>query len=321
MNSYDLSRQWFDFAFENPELITGNHAAVYLWNVELNNRMGWVEKFASPASQSMAACGIKSYNTYKKIFQDLVEWGFISVITEAKNQYSACIIALSKVDKAPDKALDKALTKHLTKQSSSTIQSTVQSTCSINKQRNKETKKPRNQETDANDSYEFVAVEVEEIENPVSEKKAKPSSPSSAAPPSPKPVTLHARLRQEIETRNPDYYWTGKDGKALTGIINRIKYRWKNRHGEDPEEQEIIKSFIWFLDRLPQWYRDKWDTAVLSSKFDAIMSEIKANTQNGKVNNNFGNQYEPSDRLREAFELTERANAAGASKRGAFGTG
>lgn len=140
MNGYDLTRQWFDFAFENPDLITGNHAAVYLWNVELNNRMGWVSKFASPASQAMAAAGIKSYNTYKKIFQELVEWGFIEIVQESKNQYTSNIIALSKIDKALDKALDKAMTMHLTTHS----ESTIQSTSSIIKQINQQTNKPIN---------------------------------------------------------------------------------------------------------------------------------------------------------------------------------
>lgn len=123
-NGYFYSRLWFDFSFENNDIITPTHTAMYLWFVELNNRMGWSEKFASPASQTMAAIGLKSYNTYKKIFDELVKFGFIIVVTASKNQYSACIVALSKFDKAHNKALDKALTKHMTKQSESTHQST-----------------------------------------------------------------------------------------------------------------------------------------------------------------------------------------------------
>lgn len=140
MNGYDYSRQWFDFAFENSDKVTGNHAAVYLWNVELNNRLGWVSKFHSPASQAMMAAGIKSYNTYKKILSDLVQWGFIEMVQESKNQFTACIVALSNFDNAHNKALDKAMTLHMTKQ----VQSTVQRTCSIIKPINKETNKPIN---------------------------------------------------------------------------------------------------------------------------------------------------------------------------------
>ncbi len=136
INGYDLTRDWFDFAFENQGKITGNHGCLYLWLVELNNRMGWVSTFASPASQTMAAVGISSYNTYKKILNDLIEWGFVKMIKPSKNQYTANIIALSKNDKAVYKALDKAMTTHNS--------STIQSTDSIIKQVNKETIKQIN---------------------------------------------------------------------------------------------------------------------------------------------------------------------------------
>lgn len=129
-NGYVYQRIWFDFSFENNDIVSPTHTAMYLWFVELNNRMGWSEKFASPASQTMSAIGLKSYNTYKKIFDELVGFGFINVITESKNQYTACIIALSNFDKALYKALDKALIKHTPKQH----ESTEQSIDSINKQ-------------------------------------------------------------------------------------------------------------------------------------------------------------------------------------------
>lgn len=146
LSGYELMRRWFDFAFENQDRVCPSHTAMFSWFVELNNRMGWAEKFASPASQTMAAIGLKSYNTYKKIFDEIVLFGFITVVEESKNQWTACIIALSNfnkaLDKAPYKALDKALTKHTTKQS----ESTTQSTDSIIKPLNKETKKPLNRD-------------------------------------------------------------------------------------------------------------------------------------------------------------------------------
>mgnify|MGYP003456967932 FL=1 len=87
------------------------------------------------------AIGIKSYHTYIKTFNDLVEWGFIEVIERSKNQYSANIIALANFDKANDKALDKAIWKHLSKQQ----QSSCQSKSTIIKQI--PTIEPENQET------------------------------------------------------------------------------------------------------------------------------------------------------------------------------
>lgn len=134
MNSYELSRFWFDFCFENPEKIKPNHSSLYFFCIEHCNRLGWKSKFGLPTTMAKEAIGIKSYNTYINTLSDLVEWGFIKMIEKSKNQYSANIIALSKNDNALNKALDKALVKHASKQS----ESTHQSIDSIIKQLNKE---------------------------------------------------------------------------------------------------------------------------------------------------------------------------------------
>jgi hypothetical protein len=135
MNGYELSRGWFDFAFVNPDKITPVHGVLYLFIVEHCNRMGWKEKFGLPTTMAKEAIGVRSYNTYKKALDDLVEWGFVIMVERSKNQFSSNIVALSKFNKASDKALDKALIKHGTKQH--------ESTDSIDKQVNKE---PRNKE-------------------------------------------------------------------------------------------------------------------------------------------------------------------------------
>lgn len=116
MTGYELSRNWFDWCFENPEKINPNHTALYFFCCEHRNRLGGKEKFGLPTTMAKEAIGIKSYNTYIKTLNDLVEFGFIILIEKSKNQYSSNIIALSNIDKAPNKALDKALIKHTTKQ-------------------------------------------------------------------------------------------------------------------------------------------------------------------------------------------------------------
>lgn len=130
LTSYDLSRIWFNFCFDNPEKISPNHSALYFFCIEHCNRLGWKDKFGLPTTMAKEAIGIRSYNTYIKTLHDLVEFGFIQMIEISKNQYSSNIIALSKNDKALDKALDKAFIKHATKQS----ESTQQSISSIDKQ-------------------------------------------------------------------------------------------------------------------------------------------------------------------------------------------
>ena len=123
LTGYELSRQWFDFSFENPDKVKPIHTAIYFFACEHCNRLGGKDKFGLPSVMTMEAIGVKSHNTYIKAFNDLVEWGFITLHQKSTNQYSANIIALSKNNKALCKALDKAFIKHDIKQSESTVQS------------------------------------------------------------------------------------------------------------------------------------------------------------------------------------------------------
>jgi hypothetical protein len=116
LDYYSLMRAFWDFAFENPELIKPVHCALFAFTVEHCNRLGWKQKFGLPASMVLDAIGIKSYSVYKKTFDDLVDFGFIEVIQYSKNQHSSNVIALKENCKANYKAYDKANTKHVAKQ-------------------------------------------------------------------------------------------------------------------------------------------------------------------------------------------------------------
>ena len=131
INGYDLSRSWFNWCFENPEKIAPNHTALYFFIIEHCNRLGWKKKFGLPTTMAMEAIGMRSYKSYIRTFRDLVQFGFIELVQKSTNQYSANIIALVYLTKAPTKALDKAMLKHSTKQ----VQSTGESKDSIDKQR------------------------------------------------------------------------------------------------------------------------------------------------------------------------------------------
>lgn len=138
INGYDLSRGWFDFSFNNPELINPSHAALYFFAIEHCNRLGWKKKFGLPTTMAMEAIGIKSYKTYKKVLSDLVGWGFIMMVEESRNQYSSNVVSLEKNTKATTKALTKAMLKHVSKQLPKQVQSTDQSNVSIDKPVNQE---------------------------------------------------------------------------------------------------------------------------------------------------------------------------------------
>lgn len=133
-NGYELSRKWFDFCFENPEIIRPIHSAIYFFAIEHCNRLGWKSKFGFPSQMAMEAIGVKNWRTYSSALNDLIEFGFIEMIEISKNQYSSNIIAIVKNTKAQSKALDKALQKHGTKHSQSTVSIDKQET--INKEQN-----------------------------------------------------------------------------------------------------------------------------------------------------------------------------------------
>ena len=109
MNGYELTRNWFDFKFENPSKVRAIHTDFYIYILDQWNRLGQKKEFGLPTSYTMECLGIGSYNTYKKTLTDLVDFGFVKIIKDSKNQHVSKIIALSKFDKAIDKPSDKAL--------------------------------------------------------------------------------------------------------------------------------------------------------------------------------------------------------------------
>ena len=111
MNGYNLLRDWYNFKFSNPSKTKAIHSDMYCYIIDLWNRLGQKDEFGLPTSVTMEALGIGSYNTYKKTIQDLIDFGFVILISESKNQHQSKIVALSKNDKATDEATDKALDK------------------------------------------------------------------------------------------------------------------------------------------------------------------------------------------------------------------
>lgn len=127
LSGYELSRNWFDFCFENPEKINPNHTAIYFFAIEHCNRLGWKEKFGMPTQMTMEAIGIKKHDTYIKYFKDLVDWGFLKLVQKSQNQYSANIVSLKSAIPKNGKALGKAMRQHGGKHSDSTGESNPES--------------------------------------------------------------------------------------------------------------------------------------------------------------------------------------------------
>ena len=152
MNSYELSRGFWDFAFENPERVKPIHSAIYFFAIEHCNRLGWKEKFGLPSQMVMEAIGVKNWRTYSQGLNELIDFGFIKLLEKSSNQYSSNIIAIVNFTKADTKALDKALQKHGTKQGQSIV--------SIDKQETK-----NNKQIYIPEFSEFLAYAVSQVPN------------------------------------------------------------------------------------------------------------------------------------------------------------
>lgn len=162
MNGYNLTRAWYDFKFENVGKVKAVHSDMYFYIIDLWNRLGQKSNFGLPTDVAMEALGIGSYNTYKKVLQDLIDFKFIILVSDSKNQHSSKVIALvtalSKNDKATDKALDKAHAKATDKPSD---KPTDKATDTIDKQRNNRTIEQLNNEIKEYKENEVFDLKIE----------------------------------------------------------------------------------------------------------------------------------------------------------------
>lgn len=106
-NGYSYHKKWFDFIAETEEMVTPMHTALYLWIVELNNRLQWCPVVGLPTDRTMGMCRIKSYKWYKRTLDDLIKWGFLELKEKSHNQHTCNQVALVLETKAVSKQTPK----------------------------------------------------------------------------------------------------------------------------------------------------------------------------------------------------------------------
>lgn len=89
MNGYELSKRWFEFAYDCPEL-KPYHTSLYFYIVDLANRLGWKKHIGLHSQETMSFAKIGNRRTYKSALQKLEDWGFIEWTHKAQNQYTGC---------------------------------------------------------------------------------------------------------------------------------------------------------------------------------------------------------------------------------------
>lgn len=261
ITGYSLSRNWFNFSHENTLKVRPIHTAVYTWAIEKCNRLGWKQHFGFPTSEAMEVLGIRNKNTYLKALNDLVDWGFIEMVEESKNQWTSCIIAISKNDTAHGTALDTALIQHDTQQSNGTGYGIGSSTDTIYKPLNHETSKPK--------TTPLLKRKIVDV----LEEGGLPESPSTEEE---KYILLALHIWQDVNSLQPNNQTT----------LNAKLGNWSEPIRLMVEQQDRTLGEIWDI-----WKRvqndDFWITVILSTsklreKFDDLQIKLKNTKAKGK---------------------------------------
>lgn len=96
MDIFKLISSFIEFCEKNPEKVNNTASALYLYILNLNNKLGWPDKFGLPRDFAMTILGTSSHKTYTKAVQNLIDWGFLKVISKSKNQYQSNVFAMVK---------------------------------------------------------------------------------------------------------------------------------------------------------------------------------------------------------------------------------
>ena len=91
---FELIKNFYRWAEENPEKVKSYHWAIYMVAVEKCNQLGWKEKFGLPTYHVMEITGISSRRTYYKGLYELIDFGFLMIIQKAKNQHQSAVVSL-----------------------------------------------------------------------------------------------------------------------------------------------------------------------------------------------------------------------------------
>lgn len=98
MNGYSASKAYFNWAFGHPREASPSVGLLYLYLVEICNRLGWKRSFAITSGECKAAIGVASYNTYRNALDQLVEYGFVEIVKESVNKYTPTVVSLRDIE-------------------------------------------------------------------------------------------------------------------------------------------------------------------------------------------------------------------------------
>jgi len=96
MDIFKLISRYVEFCEKNPETVNNTASALYLYLLNLNNKLSWPDKFGLPRDHVMMVLGTSSHKTFSRAVDYLVQNGFIKQLSKSQNQYQSNVFALVK---------------------------------------------------------------------------------------------------------------------------------------------------------------------------------------------------------------------------------
>lgn len=129
--------------------------------------------------------------------------------------------------------------------------------------------------------YKYPINRVQEEEEDKEEEKDKKKEKAKEVAPAAKPVSAHSQCQEfyinHQETNGRECNWNARYGSDMKNILDKLRLSYDKAHGRPPTDAELVSSFQYLINKLPDWYKVK-SLSIINSHYDTIVNEIK----NGK---------------------------------------
>lgn len=280
LNLYKLIRAWYEFKHENK--LTGNHTDVYMFLVDLHNRLAWKSTIAIPIVDASDFINMSS-NTFRKCLSDFEMLNIVKVVKRAKNQFAANeidmwvgyqnLLKLSRGTCAAFvKASERQLVTHLNhRYTIQTLQSNTNNTnIDLNDNLNL---------IPENSQNEFQATPEPQLNLIESKPESKPKAPKEPKPKKEPKITEGTKeiVEQWYKQNNKTLYYTGKEAKAMVLICAKIS-NLINVNGKECNDTTIRDSLRLLLEnvaKIDTWIYDNFNLSLFASKIETLADKMK----------------------------------------------
>ena len=241
---------FYSIMFNNEFDLKPNHASLYMFLLNQNNRSGWTEWFKCPFDLAMNGSGINSRKTYYNCLGDLQKFDLIEY-EKGINSFKAPkikIIDLSTVVKITP--LSEPLDTHLPTPLPTPLPTHIYRLIT------------NNLKLITNNFSEFEKL-VNNFYKKENEKRKEEISPQC------KKYFLDFYKKE----KGVDFYWTIVEQKNLNQLIQKIRTVSGNL-----EDKKVLDLFYSFIDKIKfadKWIFDNLSIRILNQKFNELIPKMR----------------------------------------------